>query len=370
MERSGYARGMTRSRWIATVTLLCLLGSGAACSGGDAGGEQRPETASPHIGTAQVIASNLQVPWGVVFLPGGDAVVSERTTGKLVRIGSDGATTTIGTVPGAIDQGEGGLLGLALSPSYRSDHMLYAYLTTEQDNRVVRFTLENGGIGPAHPILTGLVAAPIHDGGRITFGPDGMLYVTVGDASLGDVAQDPDARNGKILRLTPDGDPAPGNPTPGSPVYTLGHRNPQGLAWGPKNRLYQVEFGQDRFDEINLLHPGDNYGWPIVEGDADDDRFVRPLVTWPTSEASPSGVAYAAGALWVGALRGERLYRVPVHDDGTLGTPESLLQGQFGRIRTVVVAPDHSLWLTTSNQDGRGSPADSDDRIIRLPITS
>lgn len=361
---------MTRSRWIATVLVFAGLVSGpAACSSGGAGGDQRPApSAEPHIGTPEVIATHLNVPWGVVFLPDGDAVVAERTTAELVRVTPEGDTSRIGKVPGAIDQGEGGLLGLALSPSYRENHLLYAYFTSATDNRVVRFTLENGRIGAEQPVFTGITAAPIHDGGRIAFGPDGMLYVTVGDAAGGEVAQDPDAPNGKILRLTPDGKPAPGNPHPGSPVYTLGHRNPQGLAWGPQNRLYQVEFGQDRFDEVNLLHPGDNYGWPIVEGDVRDDRFTRPLVTWPTSEASPSGVAYAAGALWVGALRGERLYRIPVHADGTLGQPESLLQGRYGRIRTVVVAPDHSLWLTTSNRDGRGSPADDDDRIIRVPF--
>ncbi|HVX44601.1 MAG TPA: PQQ-dependent sugar dehydrogenase [Mycobacteriales bacterium] len=355
---------MARPRWIATILMLGALAA-TACSNDQAGDEPHPDDP---IGTPRVIAEHLHVPWGVVFLPGGDAVVGERTTGMLLRIGAGGRIHRIGKVPGAIDRGEGGLLGLALSPSYRDDRLLYAYFTSGTDNRVVRFTLRGDTIGPEQPVFTGIEAAPIHDGGRIAFGPDGLLYVAVGDASDGDVAQNPNAPNGKILRLTPDGKPAPGNPRPGSPVYTLGHRNPQGLAWGPKNRLYQVEFGQDKFDEINLLHPGGNYGWPIVEGDVKDDRFTRPLVTWPTSEASPSGVAYANGALWVGALRGERLYRVPVHDDGTLGRPESLLTGRYGRIRTVVVAPDHSLWLTTSNRDGRGSPAAADDRIIRVPM--
>jgi glucose/arabinose dehydrogenase len=267
-------------------------------------------------------------------------------------------------VPGVdTNAGEGGLLGLAVSPAYARDQLVYAYLTSAQDNRVVRFRL---GTTP-QPILTGLDRNAIHDGGRIAFGPDGMLYVGTGDAGNSAVAQDPESLNGKILRLRPDGGVPPDNPFRGSPVWSVGHRNVQGLAWDGDRRLWQTELGQDAVDEINLIRPGGNYGWPRVEGEGDtaDGRFTNPLVTWTPAEASPSGAAVAGGALYVGALRGQRLWRVPL-DGAETGEPEALLDGRYGRLRTVVRAPDGALWVTTSNRDGRGTPAAEDDRIIRV----
>jgi glucose/arabinose dehydrogenase len=195
-----------------------------------------------------------------------------------------------------------------------------------------------------------------------------MLYVGTGDAADPGVSQDPDDPNGKILRLTPLGDPAPGNPRPGSPVYSLGHRNVQGLAWDAQGRLFATEFGQNEFDEVNLIQPGRNYGWPDVEGrgDTDGGRFTNPLLTWRTDEASPSGTAIAGNTLYVAALRGERLWTVPLRGD-RLGEPRGELRGRYGRLRTVVTAPDGSLWVTTSNTDGRGDVRDGDDRILRFP---
>jgi glucose/arabinose dehydrogenase len=265
-------------------------------------------------------------------------------------------------------EGEGGLLGLAVSPAFADDGLVYAYYTTARDNRIVRFRLDDGPAGAVEPILTGLAAARLHDGGRIAFGPDGMLYAGVGDAGRSASAQDAADRNGKILRMRPDGGVPADNPFPGSLVYSLGHRNVQGLAWDDAGNLWASEFGQNAFDEVNLIRPGANYGWPQVEGrggPAADRRFTDPVVVWTTDEASPSGVAFRDGVLYVAGLRGQRLWAVPL--DGTsAGAPQALLERRLGRLRTVAVAPDGSLWATTSNTDGRGSPRDGDDRIVSL----
>jgi glucose/arabinose dehydrogenase len=365
------------TRTIATVATAALV---AACGGDDeaprpsgGGSATAPSTqAAPSTapgeqpsGAVRVLARDLQVPWGVAFLPDGDALVSERTTARILRIPAAGGQAREAMRLGGVDTGagEGGLLGLAVSPGYAEDRLVYAYYTSAEDNRVVRFRLG----GEVEPVLTGLDRAPIHDGGRIAFGPDGMLYVGTGDAGNGDVAQDPESLNGKILRMRPDGGAPDDNPFPGSLVYSVGHRNVQGLAWDADGRLWETELGENGSDEVNVIRPGRNYGWPRVEGRGDtvDGRYTNPVLTWPTSDASPSGAAIAGGALYVGALRGERLWRVPL-DGASAGEPEAMLDGDYGRLRTVVRAPDGALWVTTSNRDGRGSPADDDDRILRV----
>jgi glucose/arabinose dehydrogenase len=263
------------------------------------------------------------------------------------------------------DGGEGGLLGLAVSPSYRSDRQVYAYLTTRSDNRIVRFRLG----GPIRPILTGLRRGTLHDGGRIAFGPDGKLYAGVGETADAPLAQDPGSRNGKILRMNPDGSAPSDNPTKGSLVYSLGHRNVQGLAWDAKGRLWESEFGQNRFDEVNLIQPGHNYGWPVVEGvgDTAGGKYTNPLVTWPTNEASPSGAAIVGNTMYIGALQGQDVLRVRLSGTSARKLTPSLA-GRFGRLRTVVRAPDGALWVTTSNRDGRGAPRAGDDRILRVTV--
>lgn len=329
----------------------------------------RPDGTTP--GRATVLASNLAVPWGLAFLPDGSALVSERESHRIVRVDARGTVSDAGTVPGvAGNAGEGGLLGIALSPSFARDGLVYAYLTSDSDNRVVRMPYRTGRLGAPSVVFDGIPKAPIHNGGRIAFGPDGLLYVTAGDAGQRDRAPDRDYLGGKVLRMTPDGAPAPGNPFDGSVVYTLGHRNPQGLAWGPDGSLYEAEFGQNSLDEINLLQPGRNYGWPIVEGTIgpSDPGLAAPLLTWNTGEASPSGLAFAGDSLWLATLQGRRIYRIPVLGPGQVGRPTDLLDGQFGRLRTVAGAPDGSLWVTTSNRDGRGDPVERDDRIIRVPL--
>jgi glucose/arabinose dehydrogenase len=311
---------------------------------------------------AQTVATGLHVPWGVAFLPNGDALVSERTTARILRIRAGRRPRVVMRVPGVdTNAGEGGLLGLAVSPHYARDHLVYAYFTSARDNRIVRFRLG----GRLQPILTGLRRGLIHDGGRIAFGPDGKLYAGVGETGDTGLAQDRASLNGKILRIDPDGSVPRDNPFPGSAVWSLGHRNVQGLAWDGRGRLWESEFGQDRFDEINLIQAGRNYGWPLVEGRGDTrgGRLTNPKVTWTTDEASPSGAAIAKGALYVGALRGEGVWRVPLHGTRT-GRPRLLFAGRYGRVRTVVRAPGGRLWLTTSNRDGRGSPRSGDDRIV------
>jgi glucose/arabinose dehydrogenase len=319
-------------------------------------------------GQVRVLASALAVPWGIAFEPDGSALVSERDTARIVRISPSGAVHPVGTVPGVVASGEGGLLGLAVSPTYAEDGLVYAYLTAASDNRVVRLRVSGAGLSSPTVVFNGLPKAGIHNGGRIAFGPDGLLYVTVGDAGQAERAQDWDYLGGKVLRMTAAGAPAPGNPRTGSVVYTLGHRNPQGLAWGPDGTLYEAEFGQNTQDELNRLRPGHNYGWPIVEGTVGPARseFTAPLRTWPTGEASPSGLAFADGALWLATLQGQRVYRMAVGAPGQVGAPTALLTGDYGRLRTVAVAPDGSLWVSTSNRDGRGDPIAADDRILRI----
>lgn len=365
------ARPLSLLALLISVAFLVACGSdnGPSPTGPpEPGTEGAPKAAG--VGTTDV-ATGLEVPWGIDFLPGGDALVTERMSGRVLRLAPGEEPEEVQELPSEA-RGEGGLLGIAVSPDYERDGYVYAYYTTNEDNRVVRFRL---GEEP-EPILTGIGAGEVHNGGQIKFGPDGMLYVATGDA--GDFenspSQDPESLNGKILRITPEGDVPDDNPVPGSPVYSLGHRNVQGLAWDAEGRLFATEFGQDRFDEVNLIEPGGNYGWPEVEGEGGEPEFIDPLTTWRPDQASPSGAEILLdpavrewdGDMFVGALVGQRLWRLELDDRGGVAAREPLFTGSFGRIRTAVQAPDGSLWFTTSNRDGRGSPADGDDRIVRL----
>ncbi|WP_307249074.1 PQQ-dependent sugar dehydrogenase [Catenuloplanes indicus] len=347
--------------------------SGSVAPRGSGGGEA----------AVTVLARGLDVPWGIGFLPDGGALVTERDTGRLLKVGPESDRTgprvrAIADLSDAIEPGgEGGLLGIAVSPDFKADSAVFVYYTTPEDNRVGRLTLTENQQGTTEdlpkvtpePILTGIPRSGVHNGGRLAFGPDGFLYATTGDGSDGDLAQDPKSLGGKILRITRDGKPAEGNPDAASPVWSLGHRNVQGLAWDDRKRLYATEFGQDTFDELNVIEPGKNYGWPAVEGTppSPNPAFTAPLVTWPTDEASCSGLAMVERTLVAACLKGQRLWLVETTEQGTVfGSPSEALTGQFGRLRTAITAPDGSVWISTSNTDGRGTPAADDDRIIRL----
>jgi glucose/arabinose dehydrogenase len=316
---------------------------------------------TPHV--VRTLATGLRAPWGVTFLPDGSALVGERDTTRVLSVGR-GKVRPVGTVAGVRPQGEAGLLGLAASPHFARDRLVFAYLSTAQDNRVVTMRYDGRRLGPPRPVLTGIPNGFVHDGGRLLFAPDGNLFVSTGETGQGGLAQERGSLGGKILRITPQGRPAPGNPWPGSPVWTLGHRNVQGLAFDGAGRLWATEFGANTWDELNRIEKGRNYGWPLQEGRGDDPAYRNPYVQWRTDDASPSGLAYLDGSLWAGALRGGRLWQIPVRPDGTTGRPRDFFVGEYGRLRTVVAAPDGNLWVTTSNRDGRGDPAPQDDRIL------
>ncbi|RZU64094.1 glucose/arabinose dehydrogenase [Microterricola gilva] len=318
-------------------------------------------------------------------IPDGTTLLSERDTGDILELLGDGSTRVVGTVDGVAHGGEGGLLGLAArsvgaalapgagagtatQPPAASGTWVYAYFTSDSDNRIVRMPLQGAAgalaLGAAEPVASGIPRASNHDGGRIAFGPDGMLYATAGDAGDSANAQNVDSLGGKILRMTPSGTVPDGNPF-GTLVWSIGHRNPQGIGWDSRGRLWASEFGQNTWDELNLITPGANYGWPVVEGAAGDPSFVDPVLQWSTSDASPSGLAVISDTVFIAALRGERIWRW-VPDAGQ--APTALFTGEFGRIRDVAAGPDGTLWFLSNNTDGRGDPAVGDDRLWQVAL--
>nr|WP_030928862.1 PQQ-dependent sugar dehydrogenase [Streptomyces sp. NRRL B-24720] len=379
------------------VTAGCSSSDGSGSTGGDAASTAHPRPSSPAAsssssalppptslppakGSVKVVSTlteGLASPWGLAELPGGDLLVSSRDERTITRVdGRTGGKTLLGTVPGVSPAGEGGLLGIAISPTYASDHLVYAYFTTGSDNRIARMRYDEHGdagrqLGAPQTILRGIPKGNIHNGGRIAFGPDHMLYAGTGETGNTGLAQDKTSLAGKILRMTPDGRPAPGNPEPGLLMYSYGHRNVQGLAWDSRKQLWASEFGQDTWDELNQIVPGGNYGWPKHEGKVGKKGFVDPVAQWKTSEASPSGIAFAQGSIWMAGLRGERLWRIPLSenpDKEPLAAPQSFLEGEYGRLRTVLAAGGNRLWLVTSNTDTRGTPEPGDDRALVLEV--
>ena len=319
----------------------------------------------------RVVAEGLEIPWALAVAPDGAFYATERP-GRLVRI-RDGKTETIATLPDVSQRSESGLLGLALDPRFSQSGLLYLYYTTTGGaNRVVRFRLTDGALTEPRVLLDRIPAAAFHDGGRIAFGPDGNLYITTGDAAQPELAQRPDSLAGKILRIRPDGTIPADNPFPSSPVYSFGHRNPQGLAWAADGTLYSTEHGpsgpgaQCCHDEVNRIEPGKNYGWSETgrSGKLGVPGLVDPLIeSGPTETWAPSSAAVIGDTLYFGGLRGQALYAL---DFKNPSSPRVFFKGEFGRIRDVVRGPDGKLYLTTSNRDGRGGPKPGDDRIIRF----
>ncbi|WP_167854369.1 PQQ-dependent sugar dehydrogenase [Brevibacterium sp. S111] len=323
-------------------------------------------------GAPQLVAEDLNTPWSIAFFKG-TPLVSERDSGRILELSEDrpAQSREVATVESVVAEGEGGLLGLAVA-----DESLFAYFTSAEDNRIQRFPLsgEPGRLelGEPETILDGIAKASFHNGGRLAIGPDGKLYATAGDAGNPADAQDPESLNGSILRLNFDGTVPADNPDPDSPVYTYGHRNAQGLGWDAEGTMYASEFGQDTWDELNIIEAGRNYGWPEVEGipassgstgSGSAGDFVAPVHQWSTEEASPSGIAVTEDSIAIANLRGQRLRWVPLADTAR---QETQFVGEYGRLRDVVSAPGGELWLMTNNTDGRGDPSDGDDRILSV----
>lgn len=316
------------------------------------------------------IAKSLETPWGIVFLPSGDILVTERP-GTVKRITSENQAYP---VAGVTETSEGGLLGIALHPQFSENKFVYLYLTYQQEgslfNRVERYTYDGNTLQKSRIIIDGIPGASNHDGGALAFGPDSKLYITTGDAGNPSAAQNTALLPGKILRLNGDGSVPADNPF-GNPVYSYGHRNPQGITWDDKGRMWATEHGPSGSDsgrdELNLIEKGANYGWPTITGDETRKGMRRPIVhsgdsgTW-----APGGIAYSSGALYFSGLRGETLYQVVMHEgDNVSVSLKRHFTGEYGRLRAVAVHDEH-VYISTSNTDGRGSPRAGDDKIIQI----
>ncbi|GLY99774.1 PQQ-dependent sugar dehydrogenase [Actinoplanes sp. NBRC 103695] len=338
--------------------------SGSASPGSPGGDEQEV--------AVTVLAKGLDVPWGMAFLPDGGALVTERDTHRILQVGpesdADGLKVAeVQRLTEPVSTGDGGLLGIAVSPKYAQDKTVYVYYTTAKDNRVGKLQLG----GKVTPVLTGLPRSETANGGQIAFGPDGYLYVGTADATeAGTLAQNPKSTGGKILRMTVAGKPAPGNPVKTSLVWSSGHHNVLGMAWDSAKRMYASETGQITSGELNVITKGKNYGWPAADGDSPNAKFTNPLVTWPVTDSSCAGVAVLERTIATACLLGQRIWMVSTTGNGTLiGQPRDLLKGEYGRLRGLVAGPDGSLWVATSNQERGGEPKPGDDRIIRLVFT-
>jgi glucose/arabinose dehydrogenase len=317
------------------------------------------------------ISTGWTIPWGTAWLPDGQtALITERDSFQVFKVNLAGVRTSLGTVPNTVTTGgEGGLLGVAVDPQWTTNHYVYFMHSAAEGNRIARMTYNGATLSGYTAILTGITKNTIHNGGRIGFGPDGFLYATTGDAGNANLAQDITSLNGKILRLRTDGAAAPGNPFT-SRIYSYGHRNPQGLAWDSQGRLWSAELGNNVFDELNLIKPGRNYGWPICEGTCSVSGMENPKRQWPTTVASPSGIAIVRDVVYMATLRGSRMWRIPLLDGENTGIPTEYYVGQYGRLRTITKVPgSDQLWLSTTNADANGGQPSGVDRIFRITIS-
>ncbi|RWQ67266.1 PQQ-dependent sugar dehydrogenase [Mesorhizobium sp.] len=308
------------------------------------------------------IASGLNIPWSAVRV-GSEVLVSQRGTGEIVAFRLGETLRSVGTVPDVVARGDGGMLGLAVLTE-GTNVWLYAYHSTISGNRIVRMAYSEGALGEVQPVLDGLPGGRGHNGGRIEFGPDGMLYATVGETRNPNLSQDPNSLAGKILRMTPTGGVPTDNPVRGSLVYSLGHRNSQGLAWDDRGQLWATDFGDDGWDELNRVEPGGNYGWPVIEGRGGNPAYIDPVMQWHTQEMGPSGLAYVDGTFFVAGLTGQRLWSVTID---AAGNPEATAHyaGEFGRVRHVFEGNDGNLWFLTNGRRG-----DPDGQVLSVPLGS
>ena len=326
----------------------------------------------------ETVLSDLEIPWALAFAPDGRLFVTERP-GRVRIVNLSASTSEIAlTLGGVYAQGEAGLLGLALDPGFSENHFVYLYYSAVSGgggvNRIERYREVGGRLAERALLLDGIPASTIHDGGRLKFGADGLLYATAGDASNTSFAQDVSATAGKVLRITSTGASAAGNRF-NSPVFTFGHRNPQGFDWHPvSGDIWASEHGNTGNDEINVIQSGSNYGWPNIQGSASAPGMETPITFYPSTIA-PSGVAFYRGQrfpqfannLFVATLRGTHLLRLTIDAPARrITTQERLLDGTYGRLRDVVSGPDGYLYFCTNNRDGRGSPMAGDDRILRI----
>ena len=316
----------------------------------------------------ETVANNLEIPWEIVFLPDGSMLVTERP-GKLTLINENKESIQI---EGVQHVGEGGLLGAVLHPDFENNNYIYLYYTTGEsnslENTVVRYVFENNTLTEDKVIISGIGGASYHDGGRMSFGPDGYLYIATGDAGNEDSAQDINSLLGKILRLDDEGNIPEDNPF-GNEVYSYGHRNPQGLAWDDQGRLWSTEHGPSGSDtgqdELNLIEKGNNYGWPMLTGDDSREGFVSPVIqsgrdtTW-----APAGAVFYKGKIWFAGLRGNGLYGYDIET----GVLTKDFGDSYGRLRAVTLGPDNYLYVSTSNRDGRGQVRDGDDKILKINL--
>jgi glucose/arabinose dehydrogenase len=327
------------------------------------------ETKSIKNAKIEIVAEDLNIPWEIAFLPSGDMLVTQRS-GELLKIGAE--TKLVAEIQGVNHTSEGGLLGLALHPKFEENNYIYLYFTSSEDgritNRVERYKLIGEEISDRKIILRGIAGAANHDGGRIAFGPDGFLYITTGDAQEEGSAQDKTSLSGKILRISDEGEIPSDNPF-GNEVWSMGHRNPQGLAWDTEGILWSTEHGPSGlgsgYDELNRIEKGGNYGWPIIKGDEVGEGLAQPSIHSGSDDTwAPADLAYLKGHLYFSGLRGSSLYSV------NTGEVKFNLQRHFedvyGRIRAVVAGPDGNLYFSTSNRDGRGIPKQNDDKIYKI----
>ncbi|KAF6245583.1 PQQ-dependent sugar dehydrogenase [Nitrosopumilus sp. b2] len=331
----------------------------------------------PELGVkVDVIAEDLKIPWSIDFAQDGRVFFTERV--GTLNVIDDGKIIELLNL--SVGGGEGGMLGVSLDPSFDENHYVYVYYTYNEflgiKNKLVRYVEANNVLSEDKVLLEGIPGAPYHDGGRIKFGPDGMLYVTTGDATSPELAQDLNSVAGKILRINSDGTIPDDNPF-GSAVYSYGHRNPQGIAWDESGNLVATEHGPSGWrgvahDEINLITPGSNYGWPDVIGDETKEGLTNPILHSGDDTWAPSGSTFYYGDIpqWSGkyflaALKGEHLRAVEFDSEYNVVSEQELFSGEFGRLRDAVAGPD-GLYILTSNQDGRGNPQLGDDKILRI----